>query len=132
MARPRTGGFMRRIVMTLVLLLSAAPAFAADVTGTWELAAKVLNDMSYFRLTLKAEGETLTGTLGQMKVEGTVRGDDVAFTATRPTGERFADFKGRVTGTEIRGTASWPNDIGEVTWSAKRAATPPEKPRVHD
>jgi acetamidase/formamidase len=123
---------MRRVAITLLVLFSGTPAFAADVAGTWELAAKVLNDVRYFRLTLKAEGDTLTGTLGQMKVEGTLRGDDVSFTATRPTGERFADFKGRVNGTEIRGTASWPNDIGEVTWSAKRAATPPDKPHVYD
>ena len=123
---------MRFWPAVLFILLVVNTVFAADVSGDWEFTAKILNDLSYARVTLKAEGETLTGNLNEVKLEGTIKGDELSFTATRPNGERFGEFKGRSMGDELSGTASWPGQTGDVNWSAKRAKKPSGKPQIHD
>ena len=40
-----------------------------DISGDWQFTARVLNDVSYARVTLKVEGEKLTGTLNEIKLE---------------------------------------------------------------
>jgi len=116
----------------LCLLLVARVAYAVDVTGDWELTATVLNDVSYARVTLKAEGERLSGNLNELSLEGTIKGDELTLTATRPNGQRFGEFKAKVNGDELKGTASWPGVTGDVTWSARRARKSPGSPRTHD
>jgi amidase len=123
---------MKFCAPVLFILLVANTVFAADVSGDWEFTAKILNDLSYARVTLKAEGEKLTGNLNEVKLEGTIKGDELSFTATRPNGERFGEFKGRSNGDELSGTASWPGQTGDVNWSAKRAKKPSGKPQIHD
>jgi acetamidase/formamidase len=119
------------IAVLSFFLLFAGCASAADVSGKWELTARVLNDVNYARLTLKVEGEKVSGTLNDVALDGTVKGDDVTFVATRPTGQRFGAFKGRVSGNEMSGTGSWPGVTGEITWVARRAKERPGKPQVH-
>jgi len=116
----------------LFILLVVNGVSAADVSGDWEFTAKILNDFSYARVTLKAEGDKLTGNLNEIKLEGTIKGDELSFIATRPNGERFGEFKGKSSGDELSGTGSWPGQTGDVNWSAKRAKKPSGKPQVHD
>jgi len=116
----------------LSILLAATTVCAADVSGDWEFAARILNDVSYARVTLKAEGDKLSGNLNEVKLEGAIRGDELTFTATRPNGQRFGEFKGKSQGDELSGTASWPGITGDVSWSAKRAKKSPGKAQVHD
>ena len=116
----------------LFILLVVNGVSAADVSGDWEFTAKILNDFSYARVTLKAEGDKLTGNLNEIKLEGTIKGDELSFLATRPNGERFGEFKGKSSGDELSGTGSWPGQTGDVNWSAKRAKKPSGKPQVHD
>src|SRR5215510_11547178 len=123
---------MRFGIPVLFVLLVANTLSAADVTGDWEFTAKILNDLSYARVTLKAEGDKLTGTLNEVKLEGTIKGDELSFTATRPNGQRFGEFKGKSNGDELSGTASWPGQTGDVSWSAKRPKKPSGKSQVHD
>jgi acetamidase/formamidase len=130
------GGSAREIAMKfitaiLVILSTAAPARAADVSGDWQLTAKILNDVIYARVALKVDGETLTGTFNEMTLAGTVKGDDVAFTAMRPNGDRFGEFKGRVKGDEASGTASVPVFGAAATWTAARATKHSGSPRTH-
>jgi amidase len=115
-------------------VLLAITARAADVSGDWEFATKVLDDVSYARVALKADGEKLSGSLNELKLEGTIKGDDVAFTATRPNGQRFGEFKGRANGDELKGTVSGPGipGGGETIWTGRRARKAPGAPRVHD
>jgi len=75
---------MKSGTAALFVLLTAVPVLAADLCGDWQLAAQVLNDVTYARVTLKIEGEKLTGTLNEIRLDGTVKGDVIAFTATRP------------------------------------------------
>src|SRR5204863_6284226 len=112
-------------------MLTAAVGAAADVSGEWEFAAKYLADTNYARVTLKVNGDKLTGTLNELKVQGTVTGDELTFNAKRPNGDQFGDFTGKAKGDSLEGTAVW---FGErkVEWFAKRPATPPQKPRLLD
>lgn len=122
---------MKLATVALLALLPASLASAADLSGRWEFSARLLNDVTYARVTLKVEGEKLTGTLNEINLEGTVKDTQLAFVATRPNGERFGVFKGTSTGDEIKGTASWPGFTAEISWVANRVKERPAKPRVH-
>ena len=75
--------------------------------------------MSYVRVTLKADGKKLTGSLNELKFDGTIDGDKIAFTATRPNGDVFGTFEGIVHGDQMSGTALW-RKTDKVEWTAKR------------
>jgi len=122
---------MKNAMATLCFVVMAVSASAADVSGRWELTARLLNDVNHARVTFTVTGEKLTGTLNELTLEGTVKGDEVAFVATRPNGERFGAFKGRVKGNDITGTASWPGFTEDISWVARRAKERPDKPQVH-
>jgi hypothetical protein len=69
-----------------MLALGAATAFAADLTGTWTGDFAVANGDSYHvSLTLKQDGEKLTGTvsgaqIGQLEIfDGKADGDTLTF-----------------------------------------------------
>jgi acetamidase/formamidase len=117
--------------MLFSFLFLAGTVNAADLSGEWEFAGKHLGDVSYARVNLKVEGGKLTGNLNELKLEGTVEGDSLKFSAKRPNGDPFGDFTGKAQGEGIEGTAVWSGDR-KVTWSATRAAVPPEAPRTHD
>jgi amidase len=119
-------------MIVLTLLLAATLQSPADVSGDWMFTAKVLNDVNYARVTLKAEGEKLSGNLNENKLEGTVKGNDLTFKATRPAGTAFGDFKGKLNGGELSGTGTWPGVSGDISWSARRAVKPADKPQVHN
>jgi amidase len=117
--------------MLFSFLCLAGTVAAADLSGEWEFAGKHLGDVSYARVNLKVEGGKLTGNLNELKLEGTVEGDSLKFSAKRPNGDAFGDFTGKAHGDGIEGTAVWSGDR-KVTWSATRAAIPPDAPRTHD
>jgi acetamidase/formamidase len=117
--------------MGLAFFLLTSPLIAADVSGEWEVTAKYFEDVSYARLTLKAENEHVSGSLNEIKLEGTIKGGDLSFSGKRPNGDKFGDFKGTVKGENLEGTGTWSGNRN-VTWSAKRPATPPSTPRTHE
>jgi acetamidase/formamidase len=113
------------------VLAGAGTLIAADVAGDWEFAAKYLGDVTYARVTLKTDGEKLTGSLNELSLEGTVKGDELVFAAKRPNGSHFGDLKGKLQGGELSGTALW-TDNREVTWTARRPPMPPAESHVYD
>jgi amidase len=124
---------MKRAIAVLGVVLLATVARAADVAGDWEFATKVLDDVTYARVTLKVDGDTLSGTLNELKLEGTLKGDDLTFAATRPNGQRFGEFKGKLNVDELKGTASGPGiPGGDTTWTARRAKKSPGQPKTYD
>ena len=64
---------MTRILASF--LLAAARTMAADISGDWEFAGKILGDTTYVRITLKVEGNKLTGNLNELKFDGTIDGE---------------------------------------------------------
>jgi hypothetical protein len=105
---------MKRIVVfaTILVFASLALAWAADVNGKW--VAQVPGRGGQMRETtfnFKAEGEKLTGTVTGMQGEapisdGTIKGDDIAFTQTfEMQGNSIkVIYKGKVSGDEIKFT----------------------------
>ena len=124
----------KRLAMTLCVLpclLLALRTLAADVTGEWEFAAKSFDEVSPTRVTLKIDGEKLTGNLNELKLEGILKGEDLKFTAKRPNGDQFGDFTGKAQDDKLEGAGEWSGGR-KVNWTAKRPAVPPKTPRVHD
>jgi len=99
--------------LSLVAALTAVlglVAFAADVSGKWKAefegrdGQKMTSD-----LTLKADGEALTGTIsgrgGDTAIsEGKISGDDISFVVVRnfQGQEAKMQYKGKVAGDEIK------------------------------
>ena len=107
-----------------------ALAFAADVSGSWELVLIRFGDeFAAARVNLKSEGSKVTGTLNELKIEGTSDGDRVSLTATRPNGQPFGKLEGKITGDEINGTVKQGDE--EFGWKARRAALTGGAPQTH-
>src|SRR5262249_2596678 len=124
---------MNRTIAVLFVLLVASVARAADVSGDWEFTTKLLDDVTYARVAIKVYADKLSGTLNELKLEGTLKGDDSTFTATGPNCQRFSEFKALVNGEDIRGTVSGPGiPGGNTTWTGKRAKKAPGQPKTHD
>src|SRR5262249_38259090 len=112
-----TGELMNKLIM---LALAVGTSLAgADVAGAWRFSVISFGEeMGSARLELKADGGKLTGTLNELKIEGTVQGDSVKFTATRPNGEKWGDVEGRISGSEMKGKATRPDETFD--WIARR------------
>jgi acetamidase/formamidase len=106
-------------------------AAAADISGGWEFAARHFGEDTYARVTLKLEGEKLTGRLNELTLEGTLHGNALEFTAKRPGGALFGTFHGTVEGDRLSGDAVWFGK-DKVTWTGRRPASPPATASVHD
>jgi hypothetical protein len=95
----------------MLLLLMAALAIAADITGKWRFDVETSAGSGTPVFDLKQDGEKLTGTytgaLGEAPVTGTVKGDDVEITfEVSPTGEKLVvKYTGKLDGeNKIKGT----------------------------
>lgn len=118
--------------MTRLLLMLSLPlwAFAADLTGQWNLHLVRFGDQfAAARVELKAEGNTLTGTLNELKLKGTIEGNTVHITAVRPNGDEWGKLEGQVNGDDISGTVKRGND--EFGWAAHRAPVITAQPKTH-
>ena len=102
---------MKTVLRFLTLVLaSAALLLSADVTGKWKLSFQTPDGQTRENtLTLKAEGDKLTGSLASQRGEtqisdGKVAGDDVSFVVVRNFGgnEVKMNYKGKVSGNEIK------------------------------
>ncbi len=92
--------FARVFAMSAML---AVTAWAADVTGKWVGKIETPNGSRDVTFNLKQDGEKLTGTTsgrqGEVPIsDGSVKGDDVAFSVVRNfNGQEFKiDYKGKV------------------------------------
>ena len=114
----------------MLLLFLPVFACAADVTGRWNLhLVRFGEEFAAARVELKTEGSKLTGTLNELKLEGTVDGDRLHITATRPDGKEWGKFEGRVQGDAIDGTVKQPED--EFAWKARREKESAAGPKTH-
>ena len=113
----------RTLPLVFVVLLAAAVAFAADVTGTWKASMNGPNGPSEITLNLKADGNTLLGTVKAMdsetKIEnGKIDGDKISFETNPQFGKIL--HTGTVSGDEIKLTVKMgDNEMPPMTF--KRA-----------
>ena len=118
--------------LALLLTFAAGLVSAADLSGKWRFNfVSFGEEVANAKLELKVEGNKLTGNLNELKIEGTVHGDNLKFTATRPNGDKFGDFEGRLSGAELSGTATRPNN-DNFDWVARRVVTAHVTPQTRD
>jgi hypothetical protein len=113
-----------------LVLSGMAIAYASDVSGKW--VAQVPGRQGQTRevtITLKAEGEKLTGTVSGRQgdtpiADGKIKGDEISFTVTQSFqgNEVKANYTGKVSGDEIKFTRTFGGgDRPPVEFTAKRA-----------
>jgi hypothetical protein len=127
------GGFSMKyrfvaLLAACIVLSGISIAYAADPTGKW--VAQVPGRQGQTRevtITLKAEGEKLTGTVSGRQSDnpisdGQIKGDDVSFTVTQnfQGNEVKVSYKGKISGDEIKFTRTT-GDRPPVEFTAKRA-----------
>ena len=119
---------MRKAMLVVFL---PALALAADVSGDWNAHLERFGDtFGFSRVALKSEGNKITGTLNELKVEGTLEGDHLQLTLTRPNGKEWGKLDARLQGDELIGTAN--TQQGEsMMWKARRAPTANTTPKTH-
>ena len=129
-----------RIISSVALILLAAvlslPARAvagglpqdkpADVAGTWNIMLDIGGNTATPSVTLKQDGETLTGTynsqlLGEQKVTGTIKGNAITFgfTASFDGNAVKVTYSGTVDKATMKGKVTF-GDLGEGEFSAKK------------
>src|SRR5215469_3210293 len=97
-------------------LILAAPA---DIAGSWILhLVQFGEETSPARVELVINGDKATGTLNELKLDGTWQNDVLKIRATRPNGDEFGVLEGRLSGAELRGTVKLGGE--NVTWVARR------------
>ncbi len=119
---------MKRV--SILALLIALTALAADVTGTWKATAEGPNGTMERTFVLKADGDRLTGEttssiFGKSVIaDGKVNGNDLSFTITVKfqDNEMKLNYKGKANGNEIRFTVETPNGGQTIEWLAKRVS----------
>ncbi len=115
-------------IFAALALLFSAIAFAADVSGTWTASFDTQVGQQNYTYTFKVEGGKLTGTaksnLGEGTItNGTVNGDDIAFTENLNYQgmELMIAYKGKISGDEIKFTRMVAEGFDPETLVAKRA-----------
>jgi hypothetical protein len=121
-------------VAIVAALVVAVPAFAQDkpketpkidVTGTWDMSVESPRGTMTLTSTFKQEGEKLTGTqsseMGEMALEGTVKGADIAFAIVIDMqGQQMTiTYVGKIDGESMTGTIEF-GGMGSAAWTAKK------------
>jgi hypothetical protein len=117
----------RLVQSGLLILLLAAGASAADITGNWKADLQTPQGMVQVSYTFKQEGEVLTGTWQAAQSptvpisEGKVTGDKVVFTVkVGPNGVMVFNHEGEIKGEEIQLTMKPSGEFPGSTVVAKR------------
>lgn len=105
------------------LLLSLSVQAQPDLSGSWAMTAVDFGNPNTTRLVLKQDGDKLTGTLGNQKLEGTLAAMEFTFKAGGRTGT------GKLLGGRLAGQVTeWGRTL---EWSAERIPQRPALARTH-
>jgi hypothetical protein len=106
--------------------LAAGQDKPADVAGAWAITVETANGTGTPTLTLKQDGETLTGTyssqiFGEQKVTGSIKGNAITFgfTGTVEGTSITVTYTGTVDKATMKGKVAL-GELGEGTFTAKR------------
>ena len=117
--------FTARLVTVALLVGPALSAEPAKVAGKWNVTLELSSITGHPVVTLKQDGEKLTGTYegryGESPVTGTVKEKEISFTVTMVAeGTQVQGvFAGKVDGDTMGGDVSF-EGAGDGTWSAVR------------
>jgi hypothetical protein len=97
------------VVCALLLMAGSLPMFAGDVNGKWTGEIQGPDQVYPVVLTLKADGEKLSGKMGGPGgdfdlADGVIKGDDISFTVTIDFNGNALKliYTGKVAGDEIK------------------------------
>jgi hypothetical protein len=114
------------LVLTILAAGMALSAFASDINGQWTATFDTQIGEQHYTYTFKADGEKLTGTAkndhGSTEItNGTIKGDDVAFTENLDfNGNQIViTYSGKISGDEIKLTRKV-GDFATEELTAKR------------
>jgi hypothetical protein len=113
-------------VLALAVMMAVVALAQSPAAGEWDVAMNTPGGVRNFKVTLKVEGEKLTGTVGRdtgtLPLTGTAKGNDIQFTYTVKYNDNdlVLTMTGKVDGDTMKGTVSF-GGMGEDEWSAKRA-----------
>ena len=127
---------LRILAVTSVLALGACgatprpaepihPAALANVSGAWTMTVESPMGTRDTNAEFSQTGEQLGGKMvsprGELPINGTVKGDDVAFGMNvNMQGQSLQiDYSGKVAGDAMQGTVKF-GDYGDGKWTAKR------------
>ena len=118
----------RLLVVSMVALSATATALAepAKVEGVWNVVLQLESITGHPVLTLKQDGEKLTGTYegryGPTPVQGEIKENKIAFAvAFEVEGSKITGaFRGTVDGAKMSGSVEF-EGASSGTWSAERA-----------
>ncbi len=105
--------------------ISGAPLRSPDVSGTWDLKVETSGGTATPTIILAQEGEKITGTyrgrLGESRLDGTIKGNEIAFTVNVKFENRVLTvvYKGTVDKDSMRGTVRF-GDRGTGNWTGRR------------
>lgn len=118
---------MKTLVLSALVGIFAAAAWAADVTGKWVAQVPGRNGNQEMTMNLKQDGSALTGTISggrgdQTISDGKVEGDNVSFVINVEfQGNKIAqNYKGTVSGSEIKFTREVAGRGNPVEFTAKK------------
>ena len=113
-------------VLTIICLAAVVSAEPAKVAGKWNVTLQLESITGHPVITLKQDGEKLTGTYdgryGPSPLEGVIKENTIEFTVSM-TAEGAAvigRFAGTVDGEGMSGSVAF-DQAGEGTWSAVKA-----------
>jgi amidase len=105
------------------LLLGTLVPQQGELSGAWAITVVDFGRPNTSRMVLKQDGQTLTGTVGNQALEGSVSAGEISFTV----GNRTA--KGRLVEQRLSGEVT--QDGRTLAWSAVRIPPRPAQPRTH-
>jgi hypothetical protein len=116
---------MRFVTIVFALLLTSLSALAADVAGTWAVTVDSPNGPLDVTLTLKQDGDKLTGSvnsqMGDAPITGTVKDNDLTFTMNMDANgaSMVIVYKAKVDGDKMTGSLDFAGQ-GEIKFSGTK------------
>jgi len=117
--------FSARLVALALLAVPVVSAEPANVAGKWNVTLELSSITGHPVITLKQDGEKLTGTYeghyGESPLTGTVKEKAISFTVTMVAEgtQTQGVFEGKIEGEAMGGDVSF-EGAGDGTWSAVR------------
>jgi hypothetical protein len=109
----------------IALVLLAAVASAADISGTWNATVNLGDQTGSPTFTFKQDGEKLTGKykgqFGEAEVSGKLKGKDIEFSFDIQGGGKVM-YKGTVDKDTMKGDVNYA-DQASGTWKGKKDST---------
>ncbi len=121
-----------KLLVCVLAFAGIALSAAADIAGEWILHIVAFGEeTSPARVELKVDGDKVTGTLNELKLDGTLQAGVLHLKAVRPNGAEFGVLEGRLEGGELRGALHRGDE--NMEWVARRlpavASGPPQTHR---